>query len=251
MNPRLKLHRRGEIALRGGILDLYPLTSAWPVRLEFFGDELESLRHFDPLTQISREEISGVSLPPAGEIGLLKRGKAPAEGWASLVDHLPSNALVLLCDPVQLAQKAEEYALQLPAGDPFYIDWNLWRQQATAKGLTLLEIAEGDFDSGPLMSSLDAFRPVPERAAEPPVAEAQRRSSSLRSIAGCARTIACICSATTKASVSGLPRSGPNTGWPRERREFRRSRRTRQRCLPRTSARWPGDFSTMTPRWWW
>ena len=64
--------QKGEIALRGGILDLYPLTSPWPVRLEFFGDELESLRQFDPLTQMSREEIASVTIPPAGELGLLK-----------------------------------------------------------------------------------------------------------------------------------------------------------------------------------
>ena len=56
--PEAQVTQKGEIALRGGILDVWPLTSPWPVRLEFFGDELESLRHFDPLTQISREEIS-------------------------------------------------------------------------------------------------------------------------------------------------------------------------------------------------
>ena len=55
--PEAQVTQKGEIALRGGILDVYPLTSPWPVRLEFFGDELESLRHFDPLTQMSREEI--------------------------------------------------------------------------------------------------------------------------------------------------------------------------------------------------
>ncbi len=55
--PEAQVTQKGEIALRGGILDVWPLTSPWPVRLEFFGDELESLRHFDPLTQISREEI--------------------------------------------------------------------------------------------------------------------------------------------------------------------------------------------------
>ena len=71
--PEAQVTQKGEIALRGGILDVWPLTSPWPVRLEFFGDELESLRHFDPFTQISREEIVSVTLPPAGELGLLKR----------------------------------------------------------------------------------------------------------------------------------------------------------------------------------
>ncbi len=71
--PEAQVTQKGEIALRGGILDVWPLTSPWPVRLEFFGDELESLRHFDPLTQISREEILSVTLLPAGELGVLKQ----------------------------------------------------------------------------------------------------------------------------------------------------------------------------------
>ena len=74
--PEAQVTQKGEIALRGGILDVWPLTSPWPVRLEFFGDELESLRHFDPLTQISREEIVSVTLPPGGELGLLKQWQA-------------------------------------------------------------------------------------------------------------------------------------------------------------------------------
>src|SRR6266568_2970185 len=71
--PEAQVTQKGEIALRGGILDVYPPTSPWPVRLEFFGDELESLRSFDPLTQVSREQIASVMLPPAGELGILKR----------------------------------------------------------------------------------------------------------------------------------------------------------------------------------
>jgi transcription-repair coupling factor (superfamily II helicase) len=79
--PEAQVTQKGEIALRGGILDVYPLTSPWPVRLEFFGDELESLREFDPLTQISREAIQTIALPPAGELGRLKQ-RQNAEGEA-------------------------------------------------------------------------------------------------------------------------------------------------------------------------
>ena len=42
--PEVQVNHKGEIALRGGIVDIFPLTSPWPVRLEFFGDELESLQ---------------------------------------------------------------------------------------------------------------------------------------------------------------------------------------------------------------
>ena len=71
----VQVSAKGEMALRGGIVDIFPLTSPWPVRLEFFGDELESLRTFDPVTQVSREggELGEIVLPPAGELGVLKR----------------------------------------------------------------------------------------------------------------------------------------------------------------------------------
>ena len=71
--PEVQVNHKGEIALRGGIVDIFPLTSPWPVRLEFFGDELESLREFDPISQISREGIESVTIPPGGELGILKR----------------------------------------------------------------------------------------------------------------------------------------------------------------------------------
>src|SRR5262249_14812356 len=96
--PEAQVTQKGEIALRGGILDLFPLTSPWPVRLEFFGDELESLRHFDPLTQLSREEIPSVTIPPGGELGILKKlqsGGEGAKGLATLLDYLPNNSIFL------------------------------------------------------------------------------------------------------------------------------------------------------------
>ena len=70
--PEAQVSQKGEIALRGGIVDIFPSAGPWPVRLEFFGDELESLREFDPLTQISRQEIPSVTIAPAGELGLLR-----------------------------------------------------------------------------------------------------------------------------------------------------------------------------------
>src|SRR5204862_2448886 len=78
--PEVQVSQKGEIALRGGIVDVFPLTSPWPVRLEFFGNDLESLRYFDPITQISTEQISSVTIPPAGELGLLKQSLSSGTG---------------------------------------------------------------------------------------------------------------------------------------------------------------------------
>src|SRR6267154_4204760 len=58
----------GEFAVRGGIVDLYPAGAAQPIRLDFFGDTLESLRSFDPLTQRSTGPLERFVLRPVSEI---------------------------------------------------------------------------------------------------------------------------------------------------------------------------------------
>ena len=58
----------GEFAIRGGIVDLYPAGAAQPVRLDFFGDSVESLRSFDPLTQRSTGALDRLELKPVSEV---------------------------------------------------------------------------------------------------------------------------------------------------------------------------------------
>jgi transcription-repair coupling factor (superfamily II helicase) len=185
--PEAQVTQKGEIALRGGILDVYPITSPWPVRMEFFGDELESLRHFDPLTQISREEITNVTIPPGGELGILK--KQP-DNLGTLLDYLPPQTIVLVCESEQVEARAEEYGAQVPPDDPFFISWDEFKAEAARKGMALLDVTEGEsdlieaVDSGEptgdetcsvAFQNLDAYRPLAERAPEPQIAEAQRR----------------------------------------------------------------------------
>jgi transcription-repair coupling factor (superfamily II helicase) len=73
----------GSISHRGGIVDIYPTASAAPVRVEFFGDEIESLRLFDPSTQRSSEMLNEVMVTPAAE-ALPGRGPAVADRLAAL-----------------------------------------------------------------------------------------------------------------------------------------------------------------------
>ena len=60
----------GEFALRGGIIDVFPPEAEKPLRLDFFGDDLESIRVFDPLTQRSVSEQQAVTLRSVGELQL-------------------------------------------------------------------------------------------------------------------------------------------------------------------------------------
>ncbi|OGC06922.1 transcription-repair coupling factor [candidate division WOR-1 bacterium RIFOXYA2_FULL_36_21] len=52
----------GEFSVRGGIIDIFPSNSDYPFRLEFLGDEIESIRPFDPVTQRSKEKIENIKI---------------------------------------------------------------------------------------------------------------------------------------------------------------------------------------------
>jgi len=60
----------GEFAVRGSLIDIYPMGSARPIRIDFFDDDIESLRYFSPGTQLSAEIIDQVEVLPAREIPL-------------------------------------------------------------------------------------------------------------------------------------------------------------------------------------
>ena len=68
----------GTFAVRGGVFDVWSPLDAQPVRIEFFGDTVESLRSFDPQTQRSIGELREVSLCPAREIVLDDAGRKAA-----------------------------------------------------------------------------------------------------------------------------------------------------------------------------
>jgi transcription-repair coupling factor (superfamily II helicase) len=80
----------GQFSHRGGILDIYPPTEPGPVRVELFGDEIESIRRFDPATQRSEAHVEAVSVTPARE-ALPRHGPRVAETLAPWFegDHLP------------------------------------------------------------------------------------------------------------------------------------------------------------------
>ncbi|HIP70571.1 MAG TPA: hypothetical protein EYH05_04160, partial [Anaerolineae bacterium] len=70
--PTAVVERRGQFSQRGGILDIYPEAAPWPVRIELFGDEIDTLRYYDPATQRTLQlgearQIERVVIPPGRE----------------------------------------------------------------------------------------------------------------------------------------------------------------------------------------
>ncbi|MCA8925575.1 MAG: transcription-repair coupling factor [Planctomycetes bacterium] len=97
----------GEFAIRGGIVDLYPLGADQPLRVELFGDEVESLRHFDPTSQRSTGVVprARLSLIDPAHYRALSR-----DDRACLLDHLPPHGVLVLFKPQRIEEVLEHSA---------------------------------------------------------------------------------------------------------------------------------------------
>ncbi len=85
----------GEFSVRGGLIDVFAFESVCPVRIEFFGDVVDTIRIFDVTTQRSKEKIQRFSiLPPPG-----KNNGQYAEAQNDLLDLLPEKTILLLDQP--------------------------------------------------------------------------------------------------------------------------------------------------------
>jgi len=80
----------GEYALRGALIDLFPMGAESPLRIDLFDDEIDTLRHFDPDTQRSADRVERVELLPAHEYSLSRSAIACfREGFETLFDVDP------------------------------------------------------------------------------------------------------------------------------------------------------------------
>ncbi|HET7494980.1 MAG TPA: transcription-repair coupling factor [Candidatus Limnocylindrales bacterium] len=79
-SPVLEVAGRGEFARRGGIVDVFPPSMDLPIRLEFFGDEIDSLRAFDPTDQRTTARLEEAVLLPASEFLLPDGGTTAIRG---------------------------------------------------------------------------------------------------------------------------------------------------------------------------
>jgi len=153
----------GEYAVRGGILDVFPATTDRPVRLEFFGDQLESIRPFEIASQRSDDALDAVTIVPWLEIlrddalranvlaratgaanvvsalrSYLAAGHDVPEPWtgyayderATLLDYLDARAIVVLEEPGMLAT----------------IDRSLDQERSRAESVLLAGVASGELD---------------------------------------------------------------------------------------------------------
>jgi transcription-repair coupling factor (superfamily II helicase) len=107
--PIVETH--GECAIRGGIIDIFPLTGEMPVRLDLFGNQVESIRYFDAATQRSLKKSPGdaVVLPPAKKNALIHESVANGHALVSILSLLPPETVLILDEPERFPARAKEF----------------------------------------------------------------------------------------------------------------------------------------------
>lgn len=139
----------GEFAIRGGIFDVFPFAGDYPVRIEFFGDEIDTIREFDPDSQRSVSFLNSTRLVPSA--AFTSNGQKE-----SLLSYLPDDTLVILNQPDTLKaaindffEKAEEAYNnhanrdEHPAPESEYLTESEWQQSLNSFHL----VTEGAFSS--------------------------------------------------------------------------------------------------------
>ncbi|MEX6690539.1 transcription-repair coupling factor [Danxiaibacter flavus] len=101
------VYEPGQFALRGGILDIYSFGNEKPYRVELFGNEVDSIRIFDPETQLSERKLLQVSIIPNIETQFDSNEKI------SLLEYLPENTIVWLKDWDVIKEQLEEEEMDL------------------------------------------------------------------------------------------------------------------------------------------
>ena len=164
----------GEFSVRGGIVDIFPAEAERPVRIELFGDSIESMRTFDPATQRSVSKLNSVTLLPLRELPSAGGRKAAHDGTLA---QLVPEAVLVMSEPEQASGAADRLWQRLEESDSeFVLNWEEW--DAASRNMlrvdfTELDLAQADAE---LPSLHIPSRPSPAFHGNVPVALAEART---------------------------------------------------------------------------
>ena len=103
-----QVDQQGEFAHRGGIVDVFPLGARTAVRVEFFGDKIESIRKFDLDTQRSTDELDRYDLTSLTVARSMGTKDNPRSGTTNLMDYLPPETIICMVDPPELREMGQQ-----------------------------------------------------------------------------------------------------------------------------------------------
>ncbi|MDF1838416.1 MAG: transcription-repair coupling factor [Planctomycetota bacterium] len=125
----------GEVSLRGDILDLYPYAVESPIRIEMFDAEIESLRSFDAVSQLSVATHKDLSVCLIADTGSVE------EGGLTPLEFLRSDSRLVLVEPLRINERGEALAIRSPA---FERAWKTYKKKEADHRQLILQTLPGD-----------------------------------------------------------------------------------------------------------
>ena len=122
----------GDFSVRGGIVDVFPLNSRQPYRIEFFDNEIDSIRQFNIGTQLSMGELGRVEILPFG-------GVADKQKTYCFLDFLPKNGRIIIDEPLKAREESIKLLKENPEIKNRMFAWDALMQEAA--GHTMLLVA--------------------------------------------------------------------------------------------------------------
>lgn len=138
------VYEPGQFALRGGILDIYSFGNEKPYRVELFGNEVDSIRIFDPETQLSERKLLQVNIIPNVDI-LPDTAGADAGEKISLLEFMPDNTVIWLKDWDVIEEKIKTQESDFEAFLQLQAEGYFAKQQDEEEQHILKSVSAGDF----------------------------------------------------------------------------------------------------------
>lgn len=123
----------GQFAVRGGIVDIFPLNRELPVRMELFGDDIDSLREFAVTDQRSKENLESIVVLPAKEI-------PPSKRYSTLFDYTPVGALIYMEEPARLRETVIHFHKEHKEIKQLIVPWERILSTARARNINYVNL---------------------------------------------------------------------------------------------------------------
>ena len=127
---------KGDFSIRGGIIDIFPVTESRPVRIEFSGDQVDDIRYFDALSQKTKEKIERICITEGKELELLQKAKDADLG--TIFDLLGTDVIIVLDDLEKLEDRYASLLSQGGSKSKIFLGIQDWLDQVQKHSLVFL-----------------------------------------------------------------------------------------------------------------
>jgi len=156
----------GDFAVRGGILDVYPFGHIDPVRVEFFGNRIESIRQFDVSTQRSMRDLGSIRIASPRPLTAAAECEVPASATTSFLSYLPPEAIIAFDEPLEIQELGRTFLDRLGRPVGMFPVEAVFRRAADFTQLHLARFGSAGDAAGTFRFDVQSVQRFEARAAE-------------------------------------------------------------------------------------